>query len=148
MYTNLSNDIRYAKHSKVWLKTLGYITFDAPHVTKLFFLEIVHLHGISRSITSHHDVKFISSFWRELWKCLRTELRLSSAYCPKTDDQTEVVNCSLGNMLWCLVQSHPKQWDNFIAQAEFSFNSMVNRSTGKTHFSVVYTKEPNAIIDV
>lgn len=51
-------------------------------------------------------------------------------------------------MLWCLVQFHPKQWDTFIARAEFSFNSMVNRSIGKTHFSIVYTKEPNAIIDV
>lgn len=73
-------------------------TFDAQHVAQLFFKDIVRLHGIFQSITSDRDVKFISSFWKELWRCLHTQLRLSSAHHPQTEGQIEVVNRSLGNM--------------------------------------------------
>ncbi|PKU64118.1 hypothetical protein MA16_Dca008024 [Dendrobium catenatum] len=123
-------------------------TFDANHVARLFFKEIIRLHGIPRSITSDRDVKFISHFWRELWKRLNTELKLSSAYHPQTDGQTEVVNRTLGNMLRCLVQDHPKKWEEKLSQAEFAFNSMPNRSTGHCPFSIVYTKMPNHVVDV
>ncbi|PKU60511.1 hypothetical protein MA16_Dca028643 [Dendrobium catenatum] len=123
-------------------------TFDALSVAILFFKEIVRLHGLPRSITSDRDVKFVSHFWRELWKRLRTEIKLSSAYHPQTDGQTEVVNRTLGNMLRCLAHEHPKQWDEYIGQAEFAYNAMSNRSTGQCPFSIVYTKCPNHIVDI
>ncbi|PKU85169.1 RNA-directed DNA polymerase [Dendrobium catenatum] len=123
-------------------------TLDAVNVARLFFHEIVRLHGLPRSITSDRDVKFISHFWRELWKRLHTAINLSSAYHPQSDGQTEVVNRTLGNMLRCLVQSHPKQWEEFLGQAEFAYNSMCNRSTGKSPFSIVYTKSPNHLFDI
>ncbi|KAI0507147.1 hypothetical protein KFK09_013267 [Dendrobium nobile] len=123
-------------------------TFDALNIAKLFFREVIRLHGIPRSITSDRDVKFISHFWRELWKRLNTQLRLSSPYHPQTDGQTEVVNRTLGNLLRCLVQEHPKLWDEVLGQAEFAFNAMPNRSTGMCPFSIVYTKMPNTLVDV
>ncbi|PKU75761.1 hypothetical protein MA16_Dca019717 [Dendrobium catenatum] len=123
-------------------------TFDAIHIARLFFKEIIRLHGLPRSITSDRDVKFISHFWRELWKRLQTDLKLSSAYHPQTDGQTEVVNRTLGSMLRCLVQDHPKKWEEMLSQAEFAFNSMQNRSTGHSPFSIVYTKMPNHLVDI
>ncbi|KAI0529675.1 hypothetical protein KFK09_002229 [Dendrobium nobile] len=123
-------------------------TFDAQNVARIFFAEIVRLHGLPRSLTSDRDVKFISTFWTELWRRLHTDLKLSSAYHPQTDGQTEVVNRTLGNMLRCVVQEHPKLWDELLSQAEFAYNSMTNRSTGRSPFSVVYTKEPNHTVDL
>ncbi|PKU66790.1 hypothetical protein MA16_Dca015050 [Dendrobium catenatum] len=51
-------------------------------------------------------------------------------------------------MLRCLVQEHPRQWEDMLSKAEFAYNSMVNRTTGKAPFVIVYTKHPNTALDI
>lgn len=81
-------------------------TIDAVMVAQLFFKEIYRLHGLPLSIVSDRDSRFLSHFWRTIWKLLRTSFDMSSAYHPQSDRQTEVINRSLGDMLYCLVVSN------------------------------------------
>jgi hypothetical protein len=109
-------------------------TSDVTHITNLFFKEVIRLHGLLKSIVSDRDTKFIGHFWRTLWKKLGTNLEFSSAYHPQTNEQTEVVNRSLGDLLRSLVTEHHSIWDHILPQEEFAYNESVNRSTGKSPF--------------
>lgn len=113
-------------------------TTDAVQVAQLFFRDIYRLHGHPLSIVSDRDSRFLSHFWRSLWRLLRTSLDMSSAYHPQSDNQTEVINRSLGDLLRCLVGDNIKTWDTILCKAEFAHNHAINRSTWFCQFRVVY----------
>ena len=106
------------------------------------------MHGLPSTIVSDRDVKFVSYFWKTLWKLFDTTLKFSSAFHPQTDGQTEVVNRSLGNMLRCLVGIKQGVWDLILSTAEFAYNNSVNRSTGKSLFQIVNGYSPRTPIDL
>jgi len=123
-------------------------TFDASKVAMVFLQEVVLLHGVPLSIMFDRDVKFVSYFWKTLWKKLGTKLIFSSALHPQTDGQTEVINRSLGNLLRCLNADHTTSWDIILQKVEFAINNSVNRSIGHTPFEVVHGKRPYTPLDL
>lgn len=73
--------------------------YNADKLANIYMNEVVRLHGVPVSIVSDRDSKFVSRFWQSLQQALETELRLSRAYHPQTDSQTERTNQTLEDML-------------------------------------------------
>src|SRR3954466_15858477 len=77
------------------------IRMDYPmeKLAQLYVEKIVSLHGVPASIVSDSDPRFTFKFWIGLQEALGTKLRLSSAYHPQTDGQTERTIQSLEDLL-------------------------------------------------
>ena len=116
--------------------------FTASDVAKVFLDNIYRLHGLPKVIVSDRDKVFLSHFWQSLFKLLKVELHLSTAYHPQTDGQTEVVNRCLGCYLRCMVGETPKEWLDWLPLAEFWYNTNWHSATKVTPFEVVYGQPP------
>ncbi|PNY13662.1 retrotransposon-related protein [Trifolium pratense] len=120
--------------------------YTAKTIAEIFMKEVVRLHGIPNSIISDRDPLFVSHFWLELFKLQGTKLKMSSAYHPETDGQTEVINRCLESYLRCFIADHPKTWSFWVSWAEYWYNSTFHISIGKTPFEVVYGRKPPPLL--
>jgi hypothetical protein len=73
---------------------------------------------------------------------LRVKLRPSSAYHPETDGQTEDVNRKVEEILRCFVNNKQSNWDLFLIDLEFAYNSASHSSTTLSPFFLTCGTEP------
>ena len=64
-------------------------TVEASSLAQSFLKRIIARHGYPQSIISDRGAQFTSSFWREICRQTGITLRLSTAYHPQTDGQSE-----------------------------------------------------------
>lgn len=69
------------------------------NITNLFFREVIRLHGMPKTITSHPNTKFFSYFWKMLWRTFDTSLQYNSTCHPQTDEQMKIVNKTLVSII-------------------------------------------------
>lgn len=117
--------------------------YSAQSVAQVFFNNIVKLHGLPKTIVSYQDKVFTSSFQKELFSLLKTQLCMSSAYYAQTNGQTERVNQCLETYLHCAVSSTPKQWLKWLPLAEIQCNSSYHTSLKCSPFKTLYDFDPS-----
>lgn len=103
---------------------------------------VYKLHGMPQAIVSDRDKIFTRQLWQELFKLSGTSLRMSSAYHPQSDGQTERVNQSMEAFLRCFIHSFPSKWSQLLSLAEFWYNTNFHSALQKSHFQVLYGHEP------
>ena len=120
----------------------------APQLAEIFWRTVVRHHGLPSSIVSDRDPRFTGHFWRALWKCLGTQLTMSTAFHPQTDGQTERANRTLEEMLRSYVSFQQKDWDEHLVAAELAFNASKHASTGFTPFYLNGGREVSVPLDL
>ena len=71
----------------IYIPTTTRLT--APNLAQLIIDNVISQHGIPESIISDRGSKFVSKFWGYVTSKLGIDVRLSTAYHPQPDGQTE-----------------------------------------------------------
>ncbi|GAU44828.1 hypothetical protein TSUD_327100 [Trifolium subterraneum] len=111
-----------------------------PKLAEIYVEKIVKFHGIPSSIVSDKDPRFNSRFWESLQEALGTKLRLSSAYHPQTDGQSERTIQYLEDLLRACVLEQGVSWDLCLPLIEFTYNNSFHSSIRMTPFEALYAR--------
>ena len=99
------------------------MNISSEGIIKIYRDEIWKLHRVPRMILSDWGPQFTSKFMEEFTKVLGTKRKLSMAYHPQTDGQTERINQEIRTFLQHYVNYQQDDWIDWLATAEFSYNN-------------------------
>ena len=70
------------------------------HAARMYFDHVYRYHGLPHNhvLVSDRDVRFISGFWKELFRLCDTKINMSTAHHAQTEGQTEHLNRTLEDM--------------------------------------------------
>jgi len=96
---------------------------------------------LPESVVSDKGPQFAAELTKELNRMLGIETRLSTAFHPQTDGQTEQINQELEQYLRFFVDHRQKDWPEWLALAEFTVNNKVHIATKVLPFMANYRRE-------
>ena len=112
------------------------VTINAPGLAKIIIDIVVRHYGLPDSIVTDQRSLFTSKFWSLLCYFLGIKRRLSTAFHPQTDGQTERQNSTMEAYLQAFVNFEQNDWARLLPMAEFAYNNAKNASTGHTSFEL------------
>ena len=112
--------------------------YNAAKIASLYMQHVFKLHGMPTSIVSDRDATFTSLFWSELFRLQGTDLVMSSAYHPRSDGQTKIVNKCLEQYLRAFTSDRPHQWATWLPLVEYWFNTSFHTSLKLSPFEALY----------
>jgi transposase InsO family protein len=101
-------------------------TCTAEDLADLFHEEIICKYGIPKGIVSDRGSVFTSAYWSSFCYAARTKRKLSTAFHPQTDGQTERQNQALEQYLRCYCTEDQDGWASMLKAAEFAANNSLS----------------------
>ena len=114
---------------------------SAEGLAKLFQDHIWKLHGLPESIISDRGAQFVAGMIKELNNLLGIQTKLSTAYHPQTDGQTERINQELEQYLRVFINHRQEQWPDWLGMAEFAYNNKIHMATKISPFKANYGQD-------
>ncbi|KAJ9533253.1 hypothetical protein QJQ45_018374 [Haematococcus lacustris] len=115
---------------------------SAADAARLFYREVVRLHGLPASVVSDRGPIFNSQYWRHVCELCHTQLCMSSAYHPETDGQTERANRIIEEMLRHYVDENHSDWADHLPWVEFAINNSWHETVRNSPFFLNYGQHP------
>jgi hypothetical protein len=123
-------------------------TINSQKLAQLILDNVIAQHGVPESIVSDRGSKFVSKFWRHVTSHIGVELRLSTAYHPQTDGQTEQINQVLEHYLRTFGNYLQDDWSTWLGLASFVYNNSTHSGTQHSPFYANFGYHPRWIDDV
>ena len=117
-------------------------SFEQNSLAEVILDVVVRHHGLPDSIVSDRGSLFTSKFWSSLCYFLGIKRKLSTAFYPQTDGQTDWQNSTIEAYLQAFVNFEQNDWARLLLMAEFAYNNTKNASSGHTPFELNYDYHP------
>jgi len=115
---------------------------SAEGLARLFRDNVWKLHRLPESIILDRGPQFMAGLMQELNRMLGIKSKLSMAFYPQTDGQTERVNQELEQYLRMFIDHRQEQWPEWLGTAEFAYNNKTYSSTKTSPFKANYRQDP------
>jgi hypothetical protein len=117
-------------------------TDDTAKFAELFLNQVVKHHGLPETIVSDRGNKFTARFWRCLMERMGVDVRLSTAYHPQTDGQTERTNQAIEHYLRVFVGDQQDDWATLLDTASLAYNNSWHSAIKMSPFFANYGYHP------
>jgi hypothetical protein len=124
-----------------------YSTIDAPELARLYLIHVHKYYGPATTVVSDRGPQFVSAFWDEFNRILGTKIKLSTAFHPQTDGQTENANQYIDQRLRPFVNHYQDNWSDLIHIVDFAAAALPHASTGLSSFMAEMGYEPRTSFD-
>ncbi len=115
---------------------------DAQETAHIFWKHVVCEHGEPETLITDRGPQFTGKFLPTYLRFLGTQSRLSTAYHPQTDGQTERTNRVLECYLRCFISPTMDDWDLHLPAAAFACNNSLQSSVANTPFFLNNGRHP------
>ena len=123
-------------------------TATAEDTALLFFTRVASVFGLPESIVSDRDSKFTSAFWQSVCRRWGVKQKLSTAFHPQTDGQTERMNRTLEEMLRHYVNARQSNWLELLPMAQFAINTAWNQSIQASPYFLNHGRHPRTPVSL
>ncbi|TPX16414.1 uncharacterized protein E0L32_012424 [Thyridium curvatum] len=125
-----------------------FLPFNESHTAEqlafTFLRTVVANHGMPHEIVTDRGPTYASKFYTSLMGQLGANKKLSTAYHPQTDGQTERLNQVLEAYLRNYVNYDQDNWVELLPLAQFAYNSAPTETTKVSPFFANYGRNPEA----
>jgi len=113
------------------------------HMTTAGMCDVLYKHvfswvGLPASIIGDRDSRLTASWMRKLVKYLVLRLKLSTAYHPQTDGETERFHATFLQMLRSFVTKNHRDWSEHIPALLYAYHNTIHTATGYTPHMLLF----------
>jgi hypothetical protein len=115
--------------------------------TRLLIDHVWKLHELSSTIVSDRESQFISFVWKAVCETLKINVKLSTTFHSKTDDQSEIANQKMERYLRNYCNYQQDDWSKWLFMTKFVSNAAISAFTELFAFMTNYEFESRMSFD-
>ncbi len=119
----------------------------AKKTTKLLINHVWKLHELLNTIISNRESQFIILVWKTVCETLKINVKLSTTFHSKTDDQSEIANQKMKRYLRNYFNYQQDDWSKWLFMTKFVSNAITSTFTELFAFMTNYEFESRMSFD-